>query len=176
MKKITSILLGLVLAAATAFASAADFTYSENLRLLDGTAGFGPLNEFAAGSLGKTFSDTYYFTIPALSSAVSNVSAISFDDTTGIDFSLFSLYKVGSNVAAATGSLNADSGLWVLSGNNLSSGSYYFKVEGTVTTADAVIYSGNLTVTAVPEAETYAMLLAGLGLLGFVARRRKAVA
>ncbi len=30
-----------------------------------------------------------------------------------------------------------------------------------------------LTVTSVPEPETYAMLLAGLGLLGFVARRRK---
>lgn len=29
-------------------------------------------------------------------------------------------------------------------------------------------------VTAVPEPETYAMLLAGLGLMGFVARRRKA--
>jgi hypothetical protein len=27
--------------------------------------------------------------------------------------------------------------------------------------------------TAVPEPETYAMLLAGLGLMGFVARRRK---
>jgi probable HAF family extracellular repeat protein len=30
-----------------------------------------------------------------------------------------------------------------------------------------------LSVTAVPEAETYAMMLAGLGLMGFVARRRK---
>lgn len=30
------------------------------------------------------------------------------------------------------------------------------------------------TVTAIPEPETYAMLLAGLGLMGFVARRRKA--
>jgi FtsP/CotA-like multicopper oxidase with cupredoxin domain len=33
-------------------------------------------------------------------------------------------------------------------------------------------YSG--TVSAVPEAETYAMMLAGLGLMGAVARRRKA--
>jgi hypothetical protein len=31
----------------------------------------------------------------------------------------------------------------------------------------------NITVTAVPEPETYAMLLAGLGLLGFAARRRQ---
>jgi hypothetical protein len=30
-----------------------------------------------------------------------------------------------------------------------------------------------ITVTAVPEPETYAMMLAGLGLLGFAARRRK---
>ena len=30
------------------------------------------------------------------------------------------------------------------------------------------------TVTAVPEPETYAMLLAGLDLVGFIARRRKA--
>lgn len=31
----------------------------------------------------------------------------------------------------------------------------------------------NVTVNAIPEPETYAMLLAGLGLMGFAARRRK---
>jgi hypothetical protein len=31
----------------------------------------------------------------------------------------------------------------------------------------------NVMVTAVPEAETYAMVLAGLGLVGFMARRRR---
>jgi len=31
----------------------------------------------------------------------------------------------------------------------------------------------NFSVSAVPEPETYAMLLVGLGLLGFAARRRK---
>lgn len=34
----------------------------------------------------------------------------------------------------------------------------------------------NVLVTAVPEAETYAMLLAGLGLVGFAVRRRKLMA
>jgi hypothetical protein len=33
--------------------------------------------------------------------------------------------------------------------------------------------NGNFTIAAVPEPETYAMLLAGLGLMGCVARRRK---
>jgi hypothetical protein len=34
-------------------------------------------------------------------------------------------------------------------------------------------YSGELSVTAVPEPESYALMLAGLGVLAFVARRRR---
>ncbi len=35
--------------------------------------------------------------------------------------------------------------------------------------------AANFSVTAVPEPETYALLLAGLGVVGFIARRRKSV-
>ncbi len=38
---------------------------------------------------------------------------------------------------------------------------------------DTVSGSVNFTVAAIPEPETYAMMLAGLGLMGFMARRRK---
>ncbi|HEX8405884.1 MAG TPA: collagen-binding domain-containing protein [Duganella sp.] len=37
-------------------------------------------------------------------------------------------------------------------------------------------FSGSVPLAAVPEAETYAMLMAGLGLVGFMARRRKQAA
>ena len=47
-------------------------------------------------------------------------------------------------------------------------------VIGTVTNANfsRADYSGSLQVTAVPEPGTYALLFAGLGVIGFVARRR----
>jgi hypothetical protein len=37
-------------------------------------------------------------------------------------------------------------------------------------------YNGSISVTAVPEPETFAMLLAGLGLMGAIARRRNKTA
>ncbi|MEK7708235.1 MAG: FxDxF family PEP-CTERM protein, partial [Pseudomonadota bacterium] len=33
-------------------------------------------------------------------------------------------------------------------------------------------YAGTMNISPIPEPETYAMLLAGLGLIGFSARRR----
>lgn len=36
-----------------------------------------------------------------------------------------------------------------------------------------LIQFGNISIAAIPEPQTYAMLLAGLGLLGFMARRKK---
>lgn len=54
---------------------------------------------------------------------------------------------------------------------NLTSQTFYFRF-GPATHADQY-YIGSVTVTAVPEPETCAMMLAGLGLLGFVAHRRK---
>ena len=41
------------------------------------------------------------------------------------------------------------------------------------TTSGYDIGLDNVSVTAVPEPETYALFIAGLGLMGFVARRRK---
>ncbi len=53
--------------------------------------------------------------------------------------------------------------------------SWYHAIVGT-TGKSTALYSGELSVTAAPEPETCAMLLAGLGAIGFIARRRRAQA
>jgi hypothetical protein len=52
---------------------------------------------------------------------------------------------------------------------SLAAGSYQFDIK-----SSTGVFTGALSVAAVPEPETYAMLLAGLGLIGFSARRRQA--
>ena len=82
-----------------------------------------------------------------------------------------------SNVYLYSGStLSASSSGSTFNFANLNSGTYTLKVSGSVA---GVGFGGALaqyTVTPVPEPETYAMLLAGLGVMGAIARRRSKTA
>lgn len=61
----------------------------------------------------------------------------------------------------------------VLNPLTLSAGTYTLQIKGTVSGAAGGSYAGLLNIAPpVPEPETYAMLLCGMGLLGFIARRR----
>lgn len=68
-----------------------------------------------------------------------------------------------------------------LTSEKVNAGNYYFTVSGVINDGpaghfvDVNSYAGTISVTAVPEPETYAIMLAGLGVVGFAARRRNKV-
>lgn len=93
--------------------------------------------------------------------------------TLSLDNVTFSSGTVGSLVdldASATG----------FSFANVAAGSYDVFASGSLAATgqyhNLAVLGANYSVTAVPEPTTYAMLLGGLGLMGFVARRKNAVA
>jgi len=67
-------------------------------------------------------------------------------------------------IAGSTADVKLGSGTFL-------TGDYYFKVTGTASGTSGGDYTYQAT-TAVPEADTTAMLMVGLGMVGFMARRR----
>jgi hypothetical protein len=115
-----------------------------------------------------SFLDTYSFTLNLGSGIDAAVGVLNFGKTYRVDLSSFS-YTLYDNTNNILGTATDDFGFSVAS---LSSGSYHLNVSGNAVGTSGGKYQGAITVTPVPEPESYAMLLAGLGLMGAIARRR----
>ena len=77
----------------------------------------------------------------------------------------------GSSLTTSGVSLSASGSSF--SFTNLAAGTYKLLASGTAAPGIGSYVSANYTVTPVPEPESYAMFLAGLGIMGAIARRRK---
>ncbi|MEF7617179.1 FxDxF family PEP-CTERM protein [Aquincola sp. MAHUQ-54] len=121
-----------------------------------------------------TFEDRINFTLSGASDlwsvAVSNEAPLVLNITGGS----LELFRASDNAAVFNSPLTFDSTSTSVLTSSLAAGDYYYVVKGAVTGSVAGTYTITSVVTAVPEPETYALLLGGLGVIGFVARRRKA--
>lgn len=157
--------LKFVAAAVLAVAGSSSFAAIVNLGAIDNTVqNIG--NSFS--SLVSIFSDTYNFSIIDPGSVQG--LAIVFPGAPFFNISNFSaeLYSGVTMLGSIAG--NAPNTF-----TGLGAGSYTLNVFGNPSGSFGGGYGGFLaTVTApIPEPETYAMMLAGLGALGFLARRRR---
>jgi hypothetical protein len=121
------------------------------------------------------FTDTVDFVIPNPSLGTSanplylNLNGTLVTNVTNLAYTVF-----GGTSAVPLGSYGT---YW---GDNTSynvpltmAGAYHIVVSGFVTGTDTQGAYGLALVSAVPEPETYAMMLLGIGMMGYVARRRQ---
>ena len=177
MKNCKSLIAAVVLATASlgsGAALAADITTPPQALNLVGTSAFFG-DSFDINHMNDTFADHFTFsvtgTIPANFDAI--VSSISRTAATGLDITGLSLYTGSGQILASGTSLHTGAiDVWTLTHDNLAVGNYYLQVSGTMVSATSGSFGGAVMLPPVPEPATYGMMLAGLGLVGFMARRR----
>lgn len=173
MKKTNAILSALVLATASFGAQAADAgSKVSTLDVGNGFAAFG--DQYLGNNSLNTFNDKIQFTFAGLSNLSTDVVSIDNSASSGLNLTGFALYDwndtlLSAGTQASTGFVDA----WTINYANLAAGSYYLRVSGNIVGNSSTDFAGNLALAPVPEPETYAMMLGGLGLLAFTARRRK---
>ena len=190
--KLKSLALAAMLASAAFVAQSASadtINRTHELTLISDEAGgfnghFG--DAFAATTMGSNFSDLFTFNVASSFDSSASVTSSYLNSALVKDLLItgFSLYHYDTMTSSVTGTaiagVNETGGgahptdNWSLTAFGLTSGTYAIKVDGTVVGNGGGAFGGDVTIAAVPEPETYGMLLAGLGLVGFMARRRKA--
>ena len=147
---------------------AASSAYADVVDLGELNAG---LNTYTESVAAGSFSTNFTFSLADASSGVFSLNQLPLTnagvkvfDISNLTFNLYS-----SNDAWLAGSVAGGE----FSFASLAAGNYYLTVAGTATGVAGGIYSGAISVAAVPEPSSVAMLMIGFAALGAVARRRK---
>lgn len=125
-----------------------------------------------------SFSDTYLFGLATESSIFSTTVANDLMNVLGISHGMVSLFSglPGSGVALGSYAFDGTTGAISYAFGDEGPGAYYYAVTGTGTGLAGGLYALTSVIEAVspvPEVPTYALLLAGAGVVGFASRRKR---
>ncbi|WP_338844562.1 FxDxF family PEP-CTERM protein [Massilia sp. W12] len=168
---------GLALAAfsfAPVAIAATDISHpTQALQFLDNTTDFGAT--FGNNQRNNFFADKFTFSISDRPYVIleSYLSSISSRATNGLEITDFTIRNNAGVVAQGVQESRGDIDLWSLYNVTLQPGDYWLQVNGFVVSNTGGSFGANVNLTPVPEAETWAMMLGGLSVLGALARRRK---
>lgn len=133
-----------------------------------------------SSTVAGAFTDTWQFSLTEQSTVTAGVFNVSFSvlgnssgAITGFEAWLDGIQLLGSSssqLLAGGLTLTTQTQATVAT---LNPGVHTVMVKGTGVTGGAATYTGYVQAVPVPEPETYAMLGAGLGVIGFVAARRR---
>jgi hypothetical protein len=168
--KLSKLFASVLLAAAAASGSAADLNRTTVIDLSSEST-FG--GSFAAGNAGKTFLDIFNFAIDGTSNVGSSLTS-KLSGGHDLDITSFGLYSGNNLIMAGRQESTGATESWSLDAIAPVAGNYSLRIGGTVLGNLKVAFVGDGYVTAVPEPETWTMLLGGLALVGFAARRKAA--
>lgn len=180
MKKIfAGMFLALSFLAAGASANAADISHTSTLVFNSGqTTKIG--GDYSSANLpsggvikGKTFSETFNFVVSQNFDVSSAVISIALSNISALDITKFALTGANGTNILGTKTTVGSTQFFNLSASSLAAGSYTLTVLGKITGSTGGSFGGNISISAVPEATTTAMMLAGLAIVGFGAYRRR---
>lgn len=140
--------------------------------LTDGAGFYGAA--FAMSNMGNTFSDHFTFSMADGMNLDAIVSSIARGGGDGMDITGFDVYNTAGLVQAGTMLHDGAVDVWTVSTSGLAAGDYWLQVSGTMNSDQAAAFGGAIAMAPVPEPGTYALLLAGLGVVGVIGRRRQA--
>lgn len=172
----TNKILAAIVIATAGISSSFAATTNETFASLTNGMYFGKGGSYGPSLQAGSFTNNYTFTAPTTESLTFYAevwTANAFSATLGL---------AGSTGQALTANIPVQYGARTLTGTfALTAGNTYtLSVSGDMGNFQNNYYYGNVSVptpvASVPEPETYAMLLAGLGVIGAIARRRKAAA
>lgn len=132
----------------------------------------GPTDVFGFRRVSGSFSEIINFNVVDpynwVGGSIGNYPNNNFYNITNLSVTFYDAANAGgSNLGTLSGdSYYAPTGF-------LTAGDYSLVVSGTAMGSLGGRYTYAANALMIPEAETYAMLLAGLGLVGFIARRRR---